>query len=173
MRNVTLNSLELIIESNISETHTLENVDENLIADEILDLFDSFDELEYDLEYTEDMVPVIETKTSLGYDYLVEYENLVKLINTYERKDGFCNEEMALRKLADHYSVQLENVVLVLESEEAYRRTVFNISEKIKREKSPENKHRLRMKLNDIKEKMRRLKENEKLRIIRKKIFNK
>lgn len=94
---------------------------EDEISDEELqqyetDIIDTYEELEdiddEELEYTEEMVTVID---ACG-QYLVEYDNLSKLI-TSKKYDAVT----ALEKISECNEIPLEEIVLVVESEDSIK----------------------------------------------------
>lgn len=160
-------ALDFIKESANNISDGVDSMNESMIINSILEDVNELDEIDVDIVYSPEMVPLIEVYKPLGSEYIVEHENLLKLVRYYENKGAICNEEIAIERLAEHYDIPQGNIVLLIESDETYRKNVFMLTEKIRKEKNPERKHVLKMKLNDMKEKMRRMKDNKKLKMIR------
>lgn len=169
MIDLKYNVFETLLESSSSELGNLESFDESNMINDIIDIFNECDELDIDIPYTPDMVPVFEHSTSTGIYYLVEHENVCKLINYYQNKIGYCDEEIAMEKIAEHHNISLDDMILVMESEETYKRLIANLNERIKREKDPTAKSRLRLSLQNLKDKMNKLRNSDKIKVMKKK----
>ena len=169
MEDIIFDPMEIISEARLSDFGNIESFDENALIDDIFSIHEECEELDFDIVYTEEMVPLFEMNNVFEKNYLVEYENLAKLMKYYENNIGYCDEEMAVKKLSEYYKIPEENIVIVLETQAVYRRMIFNLTEEIKNERNAVRKIRLRKRLKDIKDRLNRLKKAEKLKIIRKK----
>lgn len=85
-----------------------EEYDDDDLEDELYDV----DELEDDVEYTEEMVNVIAFGRDYGNMYIVEYDNLLKLMESKE-----CNEIEAMRAVAECNGLEMSSMALLIESQ--------------------------------------------------------
>lgn len=165
MENVQLNSFEMLSESAATD-YVVDMISESEIIESILNIHDGIDEMDDSVLYTEEMVPLIQLEDST---VIVEYSNLLKLMESYIRTSGTCDEERAVYLLSEHYGIPMHNISIVIESEDAFKSTIFNLLERIKLEKDPIKKNKLRKQLNSINAKMKELKNNSKLNLMKSK----
>jgi len=161
--------LEIISEMMDSEEFVTEGRIENADSESIMEMFEDIDELDSHIGYTEEMVPVIQN----GEDYLVEHENIIKVMIHYNENGIVMDEEDALLRICSENNIDIADTYIIIESEEAYRRNVFNLSEKIKKEKDPKKKQQLKMRLNSIKTRFNKLKNTKRLQLLKKKNVSK
>ena len=133
----------------------------------IMEMVESIEEIDAQLFYTEQMVPVFKD----GEKYLIEHENLMKVVAYYLENDVIMDEEQAIEKIceANEIDINESSVYVVLESEENYRKNIFFIGEKLKKEKDPKKKQVLKMRLAGFKARLEKLKGNKKVKTLRKK----
>lgn len=98
---------EFLAESCETEIDEFENLEDQGILDEIEDL----EELDEEICYTAEMVNVICQESTYGRRYLVEYDNLFKLMETYN-----IDELKALNMVCEHNLISLADTYLVIES---------------------------------------------------------
>lgn len=80
------------------------------LEDELFDV----EELEDDLPYVEEMVSMIECKRDYGNLYMVEYSDLLKLMEYRE-----YDEVNAVEALAEHNCIDKSSICIVIESEQS------------------------------------------------------
>lgn len=84
---------------------------EDFEDEEILDELEELEELEEAICYTAEMVNVIAQETSYGSRYLVEYDNLNKLMESYG-----VDEVEALNMVCEHNLLNIADMYVVIES---------------------------------------------------------
>lgn len=84
---------------------------EDFEDEEILDELEELEELEEAICYTAEMVNVIAQETSYGSRYLVEYDNLNKLMESYG-----VDEVEALNMVCEHNLLNMADIYVVIES---------------------------------------------------------
>lgn len=107
--------LDVLVEACYNES--LGEDDEYEVDQDLEDLEDDYEdieEIEDDIEYTEEMVNVICQETSLGNRYVIEYDNLVKLMET----KNIDNAKKAMEMVCEHNSISIADTYLLLESNE-------------------------------------------------------
>ncbi len=167
MRDIQVDGLELVSEMMQTDNFVMENVAVELEGADILAMLKDIDELDEYIMYTEAMVPVIQ----VGADYLIEYNNIVKVMLKYQHEGKVLNEEQVVELICAENSINMDanQVYVVMESDETYRRTVFSLQEKIKKTKDPKQKNSLRIRLAKMKERFSRLKASSKLKALKSK----
>lgn len=103
--------------------------------DGLLDDLDDIEELEDDIVYTPEMVIVVGEETSYGTRYLVEYDNLYKLMESYN-----LDIEEALKKVCEHNLISMSNTYLVIESQEVLEESLSELADSIHEAKCPTKK---------------------------------
>ena len=166
-----ISSIELVTEMAQSDSYATESVNIEYNAELIMEELVDIDELDAPLLYTESMIPVFKN----GDDYLIEHDNVVKLMATYEAQ-GVIKEELELVTLIcreNDIDMNESDVYLVIESDETYRRNTFFLTEKLKKEKDPKKKNLIRLKLGRMKMRFNKLKNSNKLKTLKKKTVSK
>lgn len=114
---------------------------------EVTDLYDEFDEediladiseleeLEDDIIYTPEMVVIVAEETSYGTRYLVEYDNLYKLMESYD-----LDVKEALDKVCEHNMISLSDTYLVIESQDILEESLSELADSIHEAKCPSKK---------------------------------
>lgn len=98
---------QLLSESCESEVYEYDDFEtEDLLAE-----LDELEELDEAICYTAEMVNVIAQETSYGSRYLVEYDNLNKLMESYG-----VDEVQALNMVCEHNLLNMADMYVVIES---------------------------------------------------------
>ena len=105
---------EILIEACKSECGECNDLIEDEVRQEIEDEYVEIEELEDDIEYNEDMVPVIQQEVEEGFRYLVEMDNLAKFMDSVEEEDP----EEALKRIADANELEEATMCIVVESDQ-------------------------------------------------------
>lgn len=103
--------------------------------DEVLNELEEIEELEDDIVYTPEMVVVVGEETSYGTRYLVEYDNLYKLMESYN-----LDVKEALEKVCEHNLISLSDTYLVIESQEVLEESLSELADSIHEAKCPTKK---------------------------------
>jgi len=98
------------------EVDDLEDVlgDDQSLQDDIGDAFEDIDELDDDIEYTAEMVNVIQQESVSELRYLVEMDNLAK----YMESANVTDVSEALTSIAECNSLDVDLMCVVIESED-------------------------------------------------------
>lgn len=165
MDSVKLNSFDIITEASTME-FVNESVSEHDLIDSIMNIHENLNELEEDILYTKEMIPVIKVNE---FTIVVDHSDLIKLMESYIKTVGVCDEERAIQILSEYYSIPMNNIYILIESEDNFKSTVDVLLEKIKKEKDPIKKNKLRSRLNNINSKMKSLSSNTNINLMKKK----
>lgn len=143
------NSLEYdyLSMSNLTEFSNIISLNE--YAMEINNILEDCRELDIDIVYNEETVPVIKHKLYEDVVYLVEEANLNKLFAYHKQQNDNISIFETLDKLAEHYNINRNQIVVVLD-ELAYKGKIEYLKNKIKRVRKPEEKRLLKSELFNI-----------------------
>ena len=141
---------------------TIKEIDDEL-QDELMSEIDELEELDCDICYTTEMVNVLEQETKFGRRYLVEYENLVKLIEGRE-----IDIRDALELVCEHNSIGIQDTYVVIESQETLAESISEIKDSILEACNPVKKAKRRNKLAKCNEMIKNLK-NKGIKVVKKK----
>lgn len=158
MDEIRLNSFDIISEASISDFSNISEID---VAESILNLHDSIEELEENVIYTAEMIPVVKVNESIVVDYFD--------LNRLMESNNIHDEEDAIKLIAEHYNILDHNISILIESEEAFSSNVSILLEKIKREKDPIVKDKLKKRLDSINNKIKTLSKNSNINLVKKK----
>jgi len=156
--------LELVTEMTNNDTYLLEGLSETLDAEELMSMIESLDVLSENLLYTPEMVPVFQN----GSDYLIEYENVVKVMQSVISEFGACDEEKAINMICKHNGITIEETYIVMEASDTFERQTFSMTQQIAKEKNPARRQFLKIRLAKMKERFKRLKDNNKIKLLKK-----
>lgn len=92
---------------------------EEFEGEDILDELEDLEELDEEICYTAEMVNVICQETAYGSRYLVEYDNLFKLMESHN-----IDEVEALNMVCEHNLIKLADTYLVIESVDSVKEMV-------------------------------------------------
>lgn len=109
------NLTEFLAESCETEVNEIEDFE----GDEILNELEDLEELDDEICYNAEMVNVICQETSYGSRYLVEYDNLFKLMETYN-----IDEVQALKMVCEHNLISIADTYLVIESVDSVKEMI-------------------------------------------------
>lgn len=153
----TLSNFEILREASSVELNNIELVDENACIDEVKELLEDMDTMDNPIVYSEEMVNITVPDNGTT-DLLVEYESLHKLMEYHRVHAGFCDEKMALKKLSEHYNVEADRFVVVIESEENHMEVLDSLKLKLQKESDPKKRNLLKAKMATIKNNLNKLK---------------
>lgn len=115
------NPFKILTEAMKSETCEIDctddQLDDSLVQGDFDDIYDDTEELEDDIDYSEDMVNVIQQETASGSRYLVEMDNLAK----YMQSSNITDVLEAITKIAECNSLDATAMCVVIESSESAR----------------------------------------------------
>ncbi len=123
--------LSILREACSTEEFNTDNIFDADILDYMSKELNFLPELEEDLLYTEEMVNVLLQETSFGNRYLVEIENLVKLMESSN-----IDIKTALEKVCEHNEINIGDTYVVIESAE----TILESLKQFSRESSLKSK---------------------------------
>lgn len=157
MNNISLiDILNEAVDINLGYEDT-EFMTESIIEDNLIDLIESIDEINTPIIYTEEMIPVIE----YNMNYYVEMDMLEKLVKSKHMLGEYCTLESALN-LLEHVN-HIEGIKIVIESNNILKQTIQRLKKMLKREKDPKKKAILTKRISDTKNKMEKLKDENKI----------
>lgn len=134
--------------------------------EELLDLTDDLELEDEDILYTEQMVPVFINSKK---EYLIEYQDIARLMNTYNSLGEECTEYMALQRICNENSINMDDVYVVIESTNNLIQKLAEIRRKIVLEKDPIKKQKFRLDLLKCEDNLKKLKKNMNIKIKKKK----
>lgn len=132
---------DILVESYLVEANTSDDIDENEIAEEILNDAEDLEEVE-EATYTAEMVPVIEC----GDQFEVDYNDLKKLMDCSHKDEKEC-----LGDVCDHCGIDFDKTYVVIDSDEVIEEAVEDLMTIIKEAKSPVKKTKAKLKLKNTK----------------------
>lgn len=135
----------------------------NELQDELMSEIDELDELNCDLHYTVEMVNVLEQETKYGRRYLVEYENLVKLM---ENSQLGIKESLDL--VCEHNMIGIQDTYVVIESQDVLEESISETTDSISETSNPLSKANRRNKLAKCNKAIKDMK-NKGIKILKKK----
>jgi len=153
----TLSTFEILREASSVELNNIELVDENACIEEVRELLGDMDTMDEPVLYTEEMVNITAPDNGTN-DLLVEYESLHKLMEYHRVHAGFCDEKMAIKKLSEHYNVEADRFIVVIESEENHMEVLDSLKLKLQKESDPKKRNLLKAKMATIKNNLNKLK---------------
>lgn len=156
-KNVT----ELLSEACKSETYVKEMDDE--LQDELMSEIDELEELDCDICYTTEMVNVLEHETKYGRRYLIEYSDIVKLI---EGRDIDIREAMEL--VCEHNMIGMQDTYILIESQDILEDSISETVDSLLEACDPVCKAKRRNKLAKCNQAIKNMK-NKGIKIIKKK----
>ncbi|MGL5751473.1 MAG: hypothetical protein ACRCXT_13150 [Paraclostridium sp.] len=119
----------------LTEASTIEEFSINTIQDNISKVFnemvDSLDEHDEDIIYTEEMIPVMVKETGYYNMYIVEYDMVNKLMESYN-----IDAKEAIVRLCEHNSLSTGDMYVMVESIDVLKET----SSKLKRDNDVKTK---------------------------------
>lgn len=146
-------SLQILQESAENEGYVFDTLNESVENDSINDILDDFEDIDEDeLDYTEEMVNVIEQQLDNTSRYLIEHDNLSKFI-----KSSGLSLKDAMIKICEHNDIPFANTYLVIESKDDIMK---NFAEAGKAAKEPKMKEKLKKKIEVSKKQLKNLKDN-------------
>lgn len=103
----------------LSESCEAEICDFDDFENSLLDEIEELESLEDDICYTAEMVNVICQECTYGSRYLIEYDNLYKLMESYN-----VDAVAAMKMVCEHNLISLADTYLVVESSEMARNLI-------------------------------------------------
>lgn len=156
MFNENIGMNVLLSELGKVETHNLANIEESVIVEDIMDILSECDELSDNIFYpNEEMVPIIKVNGT----YLVEHYNLINLMEGHKYRFGIYDEIYSLQKLAEFHDIKLDDIAVVVENEQSYKKTIAVLTAKLRFEQNPLKKNLLRSQLAQAKAKLIKFKQ--------------
>lgn len=134
-----------------------EFISESVIEDELMSLIESLDEINTELIYTEEMIPIIMS----GLNYYVEMDMLEKLIKSKHAMGEYCTVESAINLL--EHTNNIEGLKVVIEGNNILKSTIDRLKKMLKREKDPKKKAVIQKRITDTTEKIEKLKNKDKI----------
>lgn len=134
--------------------------------EELIDLVDDIELEDEDISYKEQMVPIFINSKK---EYLIEYQDISRLMNSYTSLGEECTEYMALQKICNENKISTDDVYVVIESSSNIIQKLSEIRRKIILEKDPIKKQKLRLDLLKCEDNLKRLKKNMNIKIKKKK----
>lgn len=134
-----------------------EFMSESVIEDELMNLIESLDEINTELIYTEEMIPIIMS----GLNYYVEMDMLEKLIRSKHVMGEYCTVESAINLL--EHTNNIEGLKVVIEGNNILKSTIDRLKKMLKREKNPKKKAVIQKRITDTTEKIEKLKNKDKI----------
>ena len=134
-----------------------EFISESVIEDEFMSLIESLDEINTELIYTEEMIPIIMS----GLNYYVEMDMLEKLIRSKHSMGEYCTVESAINLL--EHTNNIEGLKVVIEGNNILKSTIDRLKKMLKREKDPKKKAVIQKRITDTTEKIEKLKNKDKI----------
>jgi len=130
---------------------------------ELEDEYDDVEELEDDIEYTEEMVNVILQESNSQTKYLIEYDNLCKLMES-KRMDI----KEAMISVCEHNQISFSHAYLVLESDETFAEALNEAKASIKYANNPIDKTKNKKKVGKVYDTFKDIK-NKGIKVLKKK----
>ena len=151
---------DILTEACKSECGECDDLIEDEVEQELEDEYEEVEELEDDIEYNEDMVPVIQQDIEEGSRYLVEMDVLAKYMISSKEEDP----AEALKRIAEANSLEPSSMCIVIESDDYAR-------ELIEEAKTTKKKTGSKFKLNKIASSSKLLKhiKNKGIKVLKKK----
>ena len=132
---------DILVESYITEANTSDDIDENEVAEEIMNDAEELEEVE-EATYTAEMVPVIEC----GDQFEVDYNDLKKLVSCTHKDEKECLDDVC-----DHCGIDFDKTYVVIDSDEVIEESVEELMTIIKEAKSPVKRTKAKLKLKNTK----------------------
>lgn len=102
---------QLLIEASQSEEFYTENTSTNNTLQTLMEEVNYLEESQEDIKYDEEMIPVIMQETTFGSRYVVEYDMLYKLMESYN-----IDAMEALERLCEHNEIEIGDTYVMIES---------------------------------------------------------
>jgi hypothetical protein len=119
---------KLITEACKGESFEVDSVEDDEIECDFEDAYGDVEELEDDIEYTEEMVNVFQQPTKTGFRYLVEFDTLSKYMISANIQDVAT----AINNIAECNSLSKDDMVVVIESDD-YTQEYLEEAKKLKK----------------------------------------
>lgn len=149
--------------SEACKTEDVNYTDDCVSEEEFFEEIEELEELEDDIEYTEEMVNVISQETEHGVRYMVEYCDLVRLMNSNE-----YTERQALARICECNMLSYADTYVVIESSEDIIESIREAKDSAKSAEHPVDKANRKKKLDSASKAIRNLK-NKGIKILKKK----